>query len=283
MPDFDVRSLIGSLPRRISAVHPLVYMLTYLLAIPVFAGVYCIMPLGFYAPYAHREYSGQFDAYQAGITVQTAIRRTLHKRKPKPKLTDFEVREELLYVQRLVAVDDATVKFDVHTMLWDSEKKGLVQIFIPLIMRASSAIVIGSSDDGTKNFRVVELDNPERIPVSLRYLVDPAMAQMFQPADDILGKGLTLLEITNAEEEQIFRLFSGLGGNALAISGGFGRMLYFSTIVITTVGFGDVVPMTGLARGAVGTEALFGIIIAGLFLNAIAYRSSGGTTRPLQG
>jgi Ion channel len=55
------------------------------------------------------------------------------------------------------------------------------------------------------------------------------------------------------------------------VSGTFGRMLYFSAIVITTVGFGVIVPITSLARTAVGHEAIVGIILAGLFLNAIAY------------
>ncbi|MBK8208683.1 MAG: two pore domain potassium channel family protein [Rhodospirillales bacterium] len=53
-------------------------------------------------------------------------------------------------------------------------------------------------------------------------------------------------------------------------------MLYFSSIVITTVGFGDIVPMTALARGIVAFEAVLGVILAGLFLNAIAYRAAGG-------
>jgi hypothetical protein len=237
MPDFKGRSLIGSLPQRISAVHPFLYMLTYILAIPVFAAAYSVIPLGFYAPYAHREYSGQSDAYEVGLTIQKAIRRTLNERNPNPKLANFEVREDLLFVQHLVALDDATVKFDVYAMLWDSEKKGLVQITIPLIMRASSGIIMERTDEKPENYRVIELDNPEKIPASLRYLVDPAMIQMFQPADDILGKGLTLLKVTNTEEEQIVKFFSGLGGNATAISGSCGRMLYFSTVVITTVGF----------------------------------------------
>jgi hypothetical protein len=50
------------------------------------------------------------------------------------------------------------------------------------------------------------------------------------------------------------------------------RSLYLSAVTITTLGFGDVVPVTAGARFLVGTEALGGVIAAGLFLNAIANR-----------
>jgi hypothetical protein len=66
---------------------------------------------------------------------------------------------------------------------------------------------------------------------------------------------------------------SGVVGDPLAISGSFGRMVYFSSVVITTVGFGDIVPMTGLSRCLVALEAISGLLLFGLFLNAVASRA----------
>ncbi|HET7463449.1 MAG TPA: potassium channel family protein [Longimicrobium sp.] len=51
----------------------------------------------------------------------------------------------------------------------------------------------------------------------------------------------------------------------------FGRMLYLSAVTLTTVGYGDIVPLTDTARIAVACEAIFGIVLVGLFLNALAY------------
>jgi voltage-gated potassium channel Kch len=51
-------------------------------------------------------------------------------------------------------------------------------------------------------------------------------------------------------------------------------MVYFSATTITTVGFGDIVPLSSLARLVVGIEAVTGWVLAGLFLNAIAWRAS---------
>jgi hypothetical protein len=51
-------------------------------------------------------------------------------------------------------------------------------------------------------------------------------------------------------------------------------MLYFSAIVMTTVGFGDIVPLSPMARLAVGLQAVLGVTLFGLFLNAAAHRAS---------
>ena len=73
---------------------------------------------------------------------------------------------------------------------------------------------------------------------------------------------------------QIDDFISGIKGNPGAVSGSFWRMLYFSSVVITTVGFGDILPLSRLARGLVAAEALLGIMVGGFFLNAVAHRAA---------
>ncbi len=52
--------------------------------------------------------------------------------------------------------------------------------------------------------------------------------------------------------------------------GAFQRMLYFSAVTITTLGFGDIAPLTNRARMLVAFESIFGIIIIGLFVSSLA-------------
>jgi hypothetical protein len=54
-------------------------------------------------------------------------------------------------------------------------------------------------------------------------------------------------------------------------SGSFDRMLYLSAMTITTVGYGDIVPITRQARMLLALEAILGIVVIGLFLNALAH------------
>jgi hypothetical protein len=58
------------------------------------------------------------------------------------------------------------------------------------------------------------------------------------------------------------------------IPGQFWRMMYFSATTITTLGFGDIVPLTTTARMAVSAESVLGIVLMGLFLNAVASQIS---------
>jgi hypothetical protein len=50
------------------------------------------------------------------------------------------------------------------------------------------------------------------------------------------------------------------------------RMAYLSATTVTTLGLGDITPVSSVARLLVGLEALIGITAAGLFLNAVARR-----------
>jgi len=58
-------------------------------------------------------------------------------------------------------------------------------------------------------------------------------------------------------------------GNPGSLPDDFPRMLYFSATTITTLGYGDIIPVTDSARLTVATEALAGIILIGLFINSI--------------
>jgi hypothetical protein len=53
------------------------------------------------------------------------------------------------------------------------------------------------------------------------------------------------------------------------IPGQFWRMAYFSATTITTLGFGDIVPLTTAARIVVSAESVLGIVLMGLFLSAV--------------
>lgn len=50
--------------------------------------------------------------------------------------------------------------------------------------------------------------------------------------------------------------------------------LYFSTITITTLGFGDIYPIEAASKILVTSESILGVLFIGLFLNAIAFRKS---------
>ena len=64
--------------------------------------------------------------------------------------------------------------------------------------------------------------------------------------------------------------------NASSFKGidGIGSALYFSVVTITTLGFGDVAPKDGTGQLLACLEALIGVTLVGLFLNAISSRQA---------
>lgn len=50
-------------------------------------------------------------------------------------------------------------------------------------------------------------------------------------------------------------------------------------MTITTVGYGDTIPLTTTARILTAIEAIAGWVLAGLFLNALAVKIAGNSDR----
>ncbi|MEM6899710.1 MAG: potassium channel family protein [Pseudomonadota bacterium] len=55
-------------------------------------------------------------------------------------------------------------------------------------------------------------------------------------------------------------------------SGNFSRMLYFSAVTATTLGYGDIVPVTETSRNLVTCQSIMGLVLIGLFLNSLTER-----------
>src|ERR1700730_5285302 len=55
------------------------------------------------------------------------------------------------------------------------------------------------------------------------------------------------------------------------------RMLYLSAVTITTIGYGDIVPITPRARSFVTIEAVVGAVLIGMFLSSLGPRGPSGS------
>ncbi len=81
------------------------------------------------------------------------------------------------------------------------------------------------------------------------------------------------VKLEKDEYDLLASVRAALLGYGARIPGRFARMIYFSLVTITTLGFGDIVPLTDLARALVGLESFSGIVLLGLFVNSVFARS----------
>ena len=94
----------------------------------------------------------------------------------------------------------------------------------------------------------------------------PHGAEERKLVSNIVAHAIERVQLDKAQAALAATVLCTEQGLQCASLGDFGRMLYFSATTITTVGYGDVVPLSGLARAAAAIEATLGIVLLGLFV-----------------
>lgn len=270
-PNSTSAKLNQSFEEKISSIAPLKFILAYLVFILVFAVIYWSTAADLYAPYARLEPSWQQDAeavraiFQKGISHQIYV---LHKQDSN----DTWNWVQDIRVGKVIADDGGGVRFRFPIQLqWRAVSgKNLIGKSIPLKLNIEDRLETHPIGGVAHYYWFFQFGD-----INIKNLI-PDFAPKPEEAIEMIQTGLRSIEVTSQEDEQISRLLRGLNGDSSSVSGSFGRMLYFSSIVITTVGFGDIVPLTPLARFLAAAEAICGVICAGLFLNAIAWRAANG-------
>jgi hypothetical protein len=258
----------------ISGTHPLIYLFMYFAAIPLFACLYgCYMPHDFYAPYVKLEPGANVDKERLAEDIVQGVRRSLSKSSwtsadedgwQSPKPTN-------LYARDLDSIDGKQVTFK----MWFDILKGeymraheLWHTFLAIKISNESWTRIGVGTDAI-TFRPVDVDRSSTLPPKV---VSRLIETLFTNPE----VGSTTLAFNLRQDIDYENYLKGVNGDPGAVGGQESRMLYLSSVVLTTLGLGDIVPMTDHARGFVAAEAIWGIAFAGLFLNAVAYRASRG-------
>lgn len=88
-----------------------------------------------------------------------------------------------------------------------------------------------------------------------------------------------LMTMDSESFNKINNLKNAKNGFPSGISNNFERMFYLSAVTITTVGYGDIVPITTIARTLISVEAISGAILVGLFLNSLSLRTSNSISK----
>lgn len=83
------------------------------------------------------------------------------------------------------------------------------------------------------------------------------------------GKPGPVLAVPGDVQTDLEDLWHSNQGRAAGIARQFGRFLYLSAVTITTLGYGDIVPIGTIARALVAIESVLGIVVIGAFLGTL--------------
>lgn len=236
-------------------------LFVYVLAIPVFGyGYYQFLPNDFY--HATAKYEASLGIEASGLV--------------RALTDDFQQQLRHLYGGNTVRVDDLTFnvehaqftavkgtsdEWSVAAVAWIKGRQGASagedQFFVPLTLPFTWAPVSANFADGFDHEIVIDsLSTDGR-----------SLLPLFKCQQSVGWNGC--LRVSQATHRAIVGFRDALRGFPERTRGHFLRMVYFSAVTISTLGYGDIVPLTWRSRLAVTFEAFLGPLLAGLFLNSL--------------
>lgn len=244
----------------------------YFVAIPVFGFIYALMPNDFYQANATAEVRARdlkTEIEGQLLEIVSSVYR------PSEHVADLHVAS--------LRADQAEISFETpfrrsgarsrltYRPVWTLElpaleeaEEGPFRVYCRIErMPFSMSLALKHHNDGGTEYRWGALGAARISPDP-----DSTRAMGSRPFSTIEG----VVTLPDTLYSNIERYYSTAQGSPERLAGKLMRFTYLSAMTITTLGFGDIVPVSDRARFAVGCEAIYGVVMVGLFLNAVATR-----------
>jgi len=257
--------LLGQLPS-------LGYALVYLLLIPIFAIVYCLLPVN---SFYHSTVQYESEMSSKSHFLRQALTRRMEENIKSASLASngWVLDPSLIYVHSLTAHDDVisfrlTFVVKKHVPTHDVELLFDPIVRFPSDSRFSEDALYDKDLLDFKFVSVEDLGNNSEGPNT-----DEILDALFPKNEPGITGNVHYVKLSPQLSLQIESTARGLKGFPTG-SENLIRMFYLSASTITTLGYGDITPITTLSRILVSVESIFGVVLVGLFLNALSFERS---------
>jgi Ion channel len=278
-----MRSWLDSLDRisvALAKVPSMAYALSYLGAIPIFATLYCLLPHDFYHSTVQHESVLDEDAETILRHIREEVGAEFQKEHESP------AKDVGLWNVNITAIrfhslrpSGKKIGFDMTIPLRGIGENGGQEMITSVHVDFDLGISMATWAPGDSWKTVIKLPTflgRETLPF------DPHVLFPRRLRDSSLPRGAdnrtVFIPISEPLNNELTGFANAVKGFPSKVSGSYARMFYFSAVTITTLGYGDIVPITNTARLLVATEAIAGVVLVGLFLNALfqGRKHSGG-------
>jgi hypothetical protein len=271
----------------------------FFLCIPIFALIYAAIPRGFYQSTIKTEsaYSDEATAILMHLCDAVATELPEPRRLDDPDVGRIRLGQLTgpwsftpstdLHCDRLRTMDDDQIGFRmIVTLQKDPKCPAVITDYCYDILNALLDVTVAPMDVKSVLSEPREFVPPGGAikfefahPVEVRVEKFPPLLPLADK--DALGDVVRLLfkdkhvdqdlSIVMDEkfEQEIAQFQLASSGFTSEANGHFLRMLYFSVVTLSTLGYGDIVPVTPLGRAFVTLEVISGLLFAGLFLNSL--------------
>jgi hypothetical protein len=278
---------LNVLSRILGSFPSLGYALIYLLLIPVFAGIYYSLPTNYFY---HSTIQYEYQTEQTFERSKNELFKIIKDDFKKVPCIECEESDAFIYKWSVEGwtieagkldnfkLEDNQCSFDLFVFAGPttSEQKKIsakqkrlysdVEAFPLHVTFSLDEEVSNNSTQGVKFDVDFQTKKKELNDIFLQFKIEKAIFPKSNGDMDIELSKQTLKDMKN--------YISGKQGYGSAVDGNFARMIYLSAVTITTLGFGDIVPLTSEARILISIESVLGVVVIGLFLNSLSYERS---------
>ena len=245
------------------------YVVCYFACIPIFAILYSLNGEGFYHTTVQyeRSFATDLDTIRGQLTKELNLQ--LSKQYGQSKIMDhgWALRGGAVALSGGRLVNDQ-FQFDLVLDLERDEKSGPERMhgnLITMSFGVESSPIINDKGEIKWVWKRIRFDGNMGIDF------DPYAILVNTPAEYTGKKSdIPLLPITTDLDNRLGDYFRASKGFPSHASGTIERMLYFSVVTITTLGYGDIVPITWQTRALVAFEAILGVVLIGYYLSSLS-------------
>ena len=248
------------------------WAIVYVALIPAYALIYSFLPSHFY----HSTLRDEFAMQAKETSLCADLRRTMidgfRKRHGEATIVRKGLRldpNDFTVTSLMPELDGFSFSLKTSTTLDDYPTLERMFHYRRVFLKRPAAV----SEAGEMASELWEWSNPWKV------VIDGTSSMEYAEFgfDDVFGSDdgqLTLLLPTWLTDE-ITAYFAAARGRDVSLSGRFLRMVYLSAVTVTTLGYGDIVPLTNCARLLISSEAVLGLVIIGFFINAAINKHNG--------
>jgi hypothetical protein len=245
----------------------------YLAMVPLFAVLYMPLSGQFYHAASEYEPTASSQLKRAEGALTEAIISQLRDADPDSELARKKYSafvDPTSITVRGLSLRGDIAEFDVYCMIFGRSVKGEEESFPVVYLPITVSLGINKRTwTGSENYGVGYEAQIKNLPKFSFLKFDRTM--LLPESKAIPGPFLVLKPPSLQEFNEYLALASGRPGFVKPYTGNqFARMLYFSSATITTTGYGDIVPLSTVTRLLATLESIVGVVLAGLFLNAVA-------------
>lgn len=241
---------------------PWAFALVYFITVIIFAWIYTLIPGDFYHPYVKYENAMSQEATLLRYRLTNVFRESIIKQPAISKLVALDA-EEVVVTGIKPDGNDLIVNLRFKVINTDKQNRWEMIQAIPLridtkarMWTPSSGVVLMFAENEKKDWKLFPVGFP----------VKKDDGELLRAE---LPRSLYVITVTDEDYRRIHSFLMANAGFPYEIPGGFSRMLYLSITTITTLGYGDIVPLSDRARWLTGIEATAGVILLGLLVSSM--------------